>query len=109
MESQAARARARAHVSRRGTDVYSVALVIVAIFCLLITLAILFFAPQWDTLILDMPLGSYLLGGVGGLLTIVLCLGWARRLGSRYRRRVVVFTLYRLGCAALMGGIGYLA
>jgi len=108
MPHDAARERGRARLRTRGTDVYPLALSTVAVACLVTTVAILVIRPQWDSPVLDLPLGAYLLGGAGGLLSIVLYPGWSRRLGSRYRSRVVLFTLYRLACASLMGGFGFL-
>lgn len=93
--------------ARRNPDVYPVALASAACACMAITLALLLFRPAWETPVLDLPLTSYLLGGAGGLLTIVACPGWARRLGSRHRGRVVAFTIYRFFCALTMGGAGY--
>jgi len=104
----AARVLGRARLRTRGTDVYPLALATVAVACLVTTIAILIIRPQWDSPVLDLPLGAYLLGAAGGLLSIVLYPGWSRRLGSRHKARVVLFTLYRLGCASLMGGFGFL-
>ena len=94
---------------RSGTDVYPVALASAALFCLVTTLVVLLARPRWGTLLLDLPLGSYLMGGAGGLVTVILSPGWARRLGSRHRARVAGFTIYRLCCALALGGAGYLA
>jgi hypothetical protein len=109
MPLAAAGERGRTRIRRHGSDVYPLALAAIAVACLLTTVAILIIRPQWDSLVLDLPLGAYLMGGAGGLLSIVLHPGWSRRLGSRHRARVVLFTLYRLGCASLMGGVGFLA
>src|SRR5262245_19098417 len=101
MQTEAARVRARRHIARRGADVYPAALASAAVFCLLTAFAVLSVSPRWDTPVFDIPLGAYLLGGLGGLLTIVPRPGWARRLVSRRRSRVAAFTFYRLGCALL--------
>ena len=108
MPVEAATVRGRVRLRTRRTDVYPLALATVAAACLATTLAIFIIQPQWDSPVLDLPLGAYLLGGAGGLLSIVLYPGWSRRLGSRHKKRVVLFTLYRLGCASLMGSFGFL-
>ena len=93
--------------ARRRTDVYPVALASAASACVATALILLLVRPDWQTPVFDLPLGSYLLGGAGGLLTIVACPGWARRLGSRHRGRVAEFTIYRFCCAMAMGGAVY--
>jgi hypothetical protein len=70
-------------------------------------LVVLAARPGWDTRLLDQPFGAYLLGGMGGLITTAAAPGWARRLGPGHPARVVLFTLYRLLCSCLMGGVGY--
>jgi hypothetical protein len=77
--------------------------------CVLMVLAILIARPEWDTLLLSQPMGAYLLGGLGGLLTTVAMPKWAWRAGRDHTCRVVLLTFYRLLCACLMGGIGFAA
>ena len=96
---------ARSHRS----DVYPLALASAGTACLVVAFALLLARPAWETQVLDLPLSAYLLGGAGGLLTIVACPAWARRLGSRNPGRVVAFTLYRLCIALGMGAAGYSA
>jgi hypothetical protein len=70
-------------------------------------LAILIARPEWETPLLGLPLGAYLMGGAGGLITTVGMPGWARRVTKGHTGRVAVLTFYRLLCACLMGGVGF--
>lgn len=99
--------RVRARAGRQSADAALVCMASAAVACVLMALAIIVARPGWDTPLLDLPLGAYLVGGIGGLLTTAAAPGWARRLGPHHSARVVVFTLYRLLCSCLMGAMGF--
>lgn len=107
MEGSSARHRMRTRDSRRTADSYMVSLATVAAFCLTVAASAILTSPEWSTLLFDIPLGAWLLGWAGGLLTIISSPSWARRLGSRYQGRVVGLTCYRLTTAFMMGALGY--
>ncbi|MGH9868852.1 MAG: hypothetical protein ACREAA_11895 [Candidatus Polarisedimenticolia bacterium] len=91
---------------RPTTDPYVVCLACMAVLCVLMVVAMLISRPQWDTPVLGLPLGSFLLGGLGGLLTLGVSPSWARRLGSDPVRVIGVIG-YRLVVALAAGGLGY--
>lgn len=74
-----------------------------AVVCLLSVVVMLIFQPKWETPVLGLPLGAFLLGGLGGLVTLGCTARWAGRLG-REPSRIVALTVYRLGSAIVLGG-----
>jgi len=75
--------------------------------CFVAAVLLLITQPRWETPILSLPLGVWLLGGAGGLATITTSPGRARRLRTRTPARLGALTVYRLLSACLLGGIGY--
>jgi len=62
--------------------------------------------PEWKAPLLGQPLGAFLLGGLGGLITLACVVSWPRRIGPQ-PGRIVSLTVYRLGCATALGGAGF--
>ena len=95
------------HRRRPSTDPYVVCLASMAVACVLMVILLLITRPQWDTPLLGAPLGSFLMGGLGGLITLGTSPSWARRLGPEPSRVLGVIG-YRLLIALAAGGLGYL-
>jgi len=96
----------RAH-RKAGLDPYTVSLASVGLFCFVTAVLTLLAQPSWDTPVFDEPLGAFLLGGLGGIVTLAASPGRARRLRVRTPARLAAITAYRLVAACLMGGLGY--
>lgn len=101
--------RRRTRSVRKRTDATLLCMATAAATCVLVAVAILIAGPSWDTPVLEVPLGAYLMGGLGGLLTTAAIPGWARRVAPRRPGGVIVATVYRLVAATLMGALGYFA
>ncbi|HKY32701.1 MAG TPA: hypothetical protein VJV23_09215 [Candidatus Polarisedimenticolia bacterium] len=100
--------RVRSRSRRRKTDPYLVSLSTLAVSCVAVVLAMLAWRPTWETPLLGCRVGAYLLGGLGGILTIALLPRWHGRFGRETApRRLVSVTLYRLAAACLLGAAGY--
>jgi len=77
-----------------------------AVACLIVVITLLVCRPQWETLILGVPLGAFLLGGLGGLAALATFPSWARRLDLR-PAGMAAAAWYRLLGSAVMGGIAF--
>src|SRR6185503_4481606 len=68
------RRRRRRH--RSAAEPYMVCLSACAVACLIVVITLLVCRPQWETLILGVPLGAFLLGGLGGLAALATFPSW---------------------------------
>ena len=102
--SGGSRRRRRRHHS--PLEPYMVCLAACAVACLLTVIALLLWRPHWDTPILGVPLGAFLLGGFAGLAALAAFPSWARRLDLRPAGMVSV-AWYRLLGSAVLGGTAF--
>jgi len=98
------RHRPRRH--RPPAEPYMVCLSASAVACLLTVIAMLIWRPDWDTPLLGVPLGAFLLGGFGGLAALAMFPGWARRVDLR-PAGMVALSWYRVLGSALIGGTAF--
>lgn len=99
--------RGHRHHPGRSPDAYLLCLGSVAAFSALVALGVVLAGPRWESPILGLPFGAFLLGGLGGMLTQIASPAWSRQIGSHQPARLVALSLYRLLAACLLGGVGY--